>query len=439
MNNSFAITVFTDLTNKYSSWPELKSYLESDHGGAFQIVDTNDEKGLCIIRYEKGTTNMELPHSRWFRSVVWNTVTNCPVCIAPPKANMEELPYNTFKELLDADVVCQEFLDGFMINCFYTVTDDKWHICSRSKLDATGKFYSQKAFRELFMEAYRATTEEVINELDASVFVCKPDKTIGESTVFYSFLVQHVENRIVKNITNNRVYLIHRGTVYEDGRVVLENDPAVFAGKQNITSITIGSTPATTTWANVLLKNSSSETESNSGFGAEQNEVQKWLRSYMALKMWEFQGIVFKDNKGNRWRVRNENYSVVRSLRGNTPSVRDRFCQLYPQNLVLKYLEYYPEDTVWMSLYLVMIATLVNILYTNYLYLHVNKTVTIKNIDKMYHPHLYSIHGIYLTHLRPNNKNITKDEIQLYLRKLPWQRMTFLLKKISTQLQVLEQ
>jgi len=47
----------------------------------------------------------------------------------------------------------------------------------------------------------------------------------------------------------------------------------------------------------------------------------------------------------------------------------------------------------------------------------------------MFLPHIYNIHGIYLSHLRQSGKKITLDEITVYLHKQPWQRISFLIKK----------
>lgn len=426
-------SIFKELINKYSTWPELHKYLESDEGGLFQVVDKNEGNNLCIIRYEKGSTNMDLPHSRWFRSVVWNTATNRPVCVAPPKASVGEFPFSTFNEISDASGVCQELLDGFMINCFRLAGDNTLHITSRSKLDATGKFYSDKSFRDLFIESYMATTGDVAGTADvvdtsiqSTTFIRHPDSSNNETVVFYSFLVQHKENRIVKDITENRVYLIHSGVVYDDGRIVMEDSPVEFAGKSNIESLKPGSlgevSAAKGSWAQVLARNSE-----NDGL----NEVQSWLKNLIAEKSWDFQGVVFKDSVGNRWRFRNEKYTAVKSLRGNSTLVRDRFSQLYTQNLVSKYLDYYPEEATLMTLHLMMITAITDLLHDKYIQLHVTKILPIAHIDKMYHPHLYSIHGMYLTQLRLNGQSVMKKDIQVYLHKLPWQRLTFLLKKMG--------
>ena len=150
MSFSYRNSTFAELITQYPSWVDLKEFLESEEGGSFRIVD-QDESDLCIIRYEKGVSNMNLPHSRWFRSVVWNMETNRPLCIAPPKAMFTDLPVQTTQQAKEEGMVCQELLDGFMINCFTLAGDKTLHICSRSKLNASGKFYSSKSFRELFL------------------------------------------------------------------------------------------------------------------------------------------------------------------------------------------------------------------------------------------------------------------------------------------------
>ena len=69
-------------------------------------------------------------------------------------------------------------------------------------------------------------------------------------------------------------------------------------------------------------------------------------------------------------------------------------------------------------------------MYDFYVDLHITKVKKADDIDKMYLPHLYSIHGIYLSQLRPEGKKVNINEITMYLHKQPWQRISFLIKKI---------
>jgi hypothetical protein len=344
------IAVFKELIEKYPCWNDMRVYLESEY---FRISDEKNE--LCIIRYDKEISNMDLPYSRWFRSVVWNMRTHRPVCVAPPRASTD---------VPEGDVICQEMLDGFMINCFKT---DEIYITSRSKLDASGTFYSNKSFRELFLEC------ETI--------------PITENT-FYSFLVQHTEHRIVTTIEKNRVFVVHRGTVLEDGSVTIEDNPL-----GHIKTI---------------------ELDANNN-----------IQHIMLERSWEFQGVVLKDALGNRFRIRSNRYMVVKELRGNTSNISDRFCKLYSQNTLHRYIKFYPEEWSQMNAHLLIINIIIKMIYDNYVELHITKIVNVEDVNKMFLPHIYNLHGMFLNH----RKKITIHDVGIYLQKLPWQRVAFMVKK----------
>ena len=63
----------------------------------------------------------------------------------------------------------EEFLEGFMINCFHLAGETSLFITSRSKLDASGHFYSEKSFRQLFVEAYLKRTIDSAAELEDAI------------------------------------------------------------------------------------------------------------------------------------------------------------------------------------------------------------------------------------------------------------------------------
>ena len=361
----YKINVFKELIEKYVTWDDLRIYLESEEGGLFKVVDQNDM--FYMIRYEKGVSKMDLPHSKWFRSVVWNSKTHRPVCVAPPKASTDF----SFESGLISGLICQELLDGFMINCF---KDKTLHITSRSKLDAAGNFYSKRSFRDLFTEAYGETFNKD----------CYTNYSTDPSNTFYSFLVQHTEHRVVKKIETNRVFVVHKGVVLENGIVEIED-------MSNIETIPHGD--------------------------------MHWVKNIMIQNDWQFQGIVFKDNIGNRWKFRSDKYNAVKALRGNSSNVCDRFTQLITQNLLYKYLEYYQEDMIPMTMHVMFLNNIIKILYDYYVNMHIKKIKM--DINRMYLPHLYNIHGLYLTQLRPNR--VTMNDISLYLHRQPWQRISFLI------------
>jgi hypothetical protein len=195
----------------------------------------------------------------------------------------------------------------------------------------------------------------------------------------------------------------------------------IFLGKDNLKNIDLERNNIKTSYAQVAI-NGSNEIELS--------EINKCIKSIINKNDWQFQGVVFKDNEGNRWRFRSDKYSATKSLRGNSNQIRDRFAQLYTQNLIHKYLEYYQEDVVSMTLLLMCINTIIKQLYDMYIDLRITKIKKTTDIDKMFLTHLYNIHGLYLTQLRPSGKKVTLNEVQLYIHKQPWQRISFLIKKI---------
>jgi hypothetical protein len=83
---------------------------------------------------------------------------------------------------------------------------------------------------------------------------------------------------------------------------------------------------------------------------------------------------------------------------------------------------------------------MMKILYESYVALRIHKSCTIDQIDKMYHPHLYALHGIYMAHFRPTHKKMTANDVYSYIRGQPWQRVTFLLRKyIDTYFSAIQQ
>lgn len=435
MSINYTISVFKDLISKYQSFESLSKYLESEDGGLLKIAES--ENGVCIIRYEKGVSKMELPHVKWFRSVVWNTEYNYPICISPPRASTDEFPYTKMQDLIDANIQCQEFMDGFMINCFKVCNDDNIYYNTRSKLGATGKFYSDKTFRDLFNESFsyarfgrRPYYDDINNEITDSLInadITAPNSELNEVSTFNSYLVQHPEHRVVTPIPNDgyNVYDVYSGVVYRDGTVKI-NDGVFSKSYMEILNVGI---PRIKSENEDNLQNENKEKESESESKSKQeseNFVQDFIQKIFSEKDWKFQGVVFKDSNGNRWKFRSDKYTHVKNLRGNTNVPIKRFAQLFQQNLVKQYLEYYPEDinTMMCNIYIFNMIIHIQNLYKQ---VHIEKSISINEVDKIFHPHLYTIHGIYLTKLRGENKTVCMNNVYDYINNLPWQRTMHLL------------
>jgi len=374
--------VYHDLITQYQTWPELKTYLLS-----LGLHISDQQQHYCIIRSKAGISTEHFPITRWFRSTVWDMEKNRPVSVAPPNAT-KQFPYISCQEVLDAGLICQEFLDGFMMNCF--IANDAMIITSRSKLGGTGHFYSSKSFHDLFLEAIG----DRYDGLDG------PDHTKGELSVSYSFLVQHTEHRVVTPITVNRAVLIQKTTLMQDGMAIVEDGIESFHEEVQIPCIPIG----------IELS------------------VQDWIAQIIAEKTWAFQGIVLKDSCGNRWRFRNESYMQVKALRGNTASHVERFAQLYRMNSIDIYLHYYPLESYTFVCNNVFMNMIHQTVYNYYVQLHITKTISMDGIDKQYRRHVWMLHKHYMNVLRPLKKKITYNEVACYFVTLPWQVLAYLLR-----------
>lgn len=414
------VTVFEGLKKQYPDWFSFRTFLESEEGGYLRIIpslspSSVSESRYHIIRYDKGVSRMDLPHVSWFRSVVWDTVLHCPVSVAPPKAVASSLPFpygeermtDITKRISDGGLTIEEDRDGFMIQVFRVRDDSQIHIATRSRLDASGTFYSGKSFRTLFLEACaNQAVEEMTDPVQEDGEEEKKVKeTEGEEkgksacivAHFYSFLVQHPEHRVVTPVQVPRLYLVQKGVLYDSGRAILTD------GFPNT----------------LLIPSSPPEKEET---------LLSWIQEYCQHQPWWFRGIIVKDTTGKRWRFRSEKYRAIQSLRGNESNLYERYARMFTQNLSSVYLEYYPEEMIPFSLCGVFLNDIVLTLHRIYHAIHVRKSSTFSAIHWVYRPHVYAIHGIYLTTHRTAKKWVTAHDIRMYLMSQPPTRMAFLLR-----------
>ena len=349
---SYKIDYFKDLCYQYPSWSELLSFLEKEHI-QIKYETESDSSKYCIIHYNKkvdSSSELAKGWKRWFRSVVWDTATNRPVCVAPPKAS-EGIPTE--------DCLAQEYLDGFMINTWKDISGTT-SIATRSSIAATGTFHSKKTFATLFEEA--------------------KSKLVGtslESETFTSYIVHHPENRFVSPVSEPKVHIIHSGHVDIDGTVtIIENID---------------------------------------------------LPKAVAEPTWKIQGTVYKDGKGNRWRVRNPAYEMVKHLRGNDARSDVRFIRMRQQKLVDTYLYYYPEEKDKFIEFENKVQQICQQLYNLYVKVNIRKEVKLDGIDDIYKPHVYALHGYYISTLKSVGFFIRIKEVTDYINKLPWQRLVFMM------------
>jgi hypothetical protein len=378
--------IFVNLVKKYSTWQELCQFLQSKDGGFIRIV-YNEGNQYAILRYVKGQSDFEKPWVRWMRSVVWDTQTNRPVCVAPPKAHNTEMPSNVSVEV-------EEFLEGVMVNGFVTEGPDmNW--ATRSSLGATTGFYGKKTFAEMVADA-EVARKWGRGDLAGTIH--------GSGYSFASFVLQHPEHRVVQKIDSPNLCLIHLGGVDESGLVTIADSPE-------------GWHESLREWA---VKKYPMLTEGETAA----RRLDTMIRTTEAT----WQGLVFRGPDGNRWRLRSLSYKILRDLRGKESSVEERFARVRGQNMVRLYTQNWPEEQQKFFELEKRLRGLTSKIYTEYCAVHKEKSKVFLDVAIPLRTPIYQLHGIYLNSLRPKNLTLKMPIVIQYVNNLPPESQASLLR-----------
>jgi hypothetical protein len=380
---SFTVDTFKNLCSSYASWSSLETFLTSPEGGNLRVVGSDRYR---ILRYVKGQSDFKIQHTKWFRSVIWDTVTNRPVCVAPPKAENTEPPTGE-----DIKLSIQDFLDGTMINAFISSDEPtRLQIASRTQLGAGGTFYSEKTFGDLFDEAL--TQMGYDSRADLASVLSKPSHE--ETATFFSFLLQHPEHRVVSRPRVPKLFLVHTGSVSKNGSITItEKTP------DSLSSFQIQPYPMT-------------------GF-KKQSDLDSFFKGLVDSKGWFFQGLTLKDGAGRRWRIRNENYLTLRALRGSEATSTDRFLRLRSEGKVVEYLKHYSEDRQIFWDLEQKLRAMTKTVFDSYCEVHKAHAKKLADLPKSIQPCVFRLHSLYLSDLKPQSQSVLMKHAVEIVNKMP--------------------
>jgi hypothetical protein len=382
---TMSVTYFKNLCDTYTTWADLNHYLTTPEGGSLRVIPCDTR--YTIIRYDKAYSKFDLAHVPWFRSVVWDTVTNRPVCIAPPKATEGPIP-------VTESLRYEEFLEGVMINAFLNASGEVV-LATRSKLGATGTFYSSRSFQDLLTEALNTVQ---LKDL------------FTESTTFISLLLQHPDHRIVAKLDTPRVYIIHTGSVESNGTVTLKDQP--YPSHLSL-SLPLSYPPSI---------NTTDLTTTN---------CTTFVQGLAEKRGWMWQGIVAKDGAGRRYRMRSNAYSMIRTLRGDSPRQDVRFLKLRSKQLLETYLYYYADEKDAMWGLEQRLRAITQQLYQAYVNTHITHAIPFTELPAHLKTHVFSLHSLYLGSLKARGFFVRKQEVIEYMNRLPIPRILHLFKSCA--------
>jgi hypothetical protein len=377
------LSVFADLATKYSSWDEFKAWLQTaepeidlieTEGSPYVILRNSrdrdvDESNETSAEETKAADTPTTELRQVCRSVVWDTRSNRPCCVAPFAARRDQ------KIPTGVALNVEDFVEGVMINVFRCRDDSEVRVSTRSRIDANGKFYSEKSFRELFDEALDAKDSSLD---DIAGMIGEPTDDV--QATFMTLVLAHPEHRVVRTVEKANLWAIYRGVVLNDGTVEFITADLPSSWKPKVYSSDF--VPAN--WAQMKAK----------------------FDEVRGSKPWYWQGIVVH-NGLQRWRFRNGDHDRVRrDLRGTESNPLGRFLRLRSQKRVQEYLRIYAEDNDAFQGFERNYRNATKTIYTWYCRCHKDHSVTFKNLPKSVQPLVFEMHKYYLATLRPNQKSL---------------------------------
>lgn len=349
-------------------------------------IEKNTNNNYKIINYKHGQySDEQIKEIGVFRSVIIRD--DKVMCFSPPKS----ISYENFKQENSdySAVVAEEYIEGTMVNLFFddkkvpqegaefTSDNDKWELTTKSIIGADKPFHNggiETSFRRMFLEAMVECGLE-FNHLDRSL--C------------YSFVVQHPMNRIVKIIMKPKLYLI---AAYK-----IENSIVKEVRLENSDIYKFVDIPEKYQFKTY----------------DEAQEKYASMETYYSVV-----GIIFKNSKGDRTKLRNPIYEKVKHLRGNDLKLQFHYMALRQIGKISNYLRFYPEHGEQFSKFRVDIHNYTRELHKNYFSCYIKKEKPLSEYPYEYKTNMFKLHEKYINELRPQNKNISMAVVINYVNSM---------------------
>jgi hypothetical protein len=209
-------------------------------------------------------------------------------------------------------------------------------------------------------------------------------------------VVQHPEHRIVAKIALPGLYVVHTGYVTESGSVHISERSVNWP--EELSSLHV------TRYAPQNFQNES--------------EVGDLLLRISAQRGWRWQGLVFKDGAGNRWKARTPTYTLLRELRGGEASSLERFFRLRAQRQVVDYLKHYGEERQVFWDFEQRLRIVTGDVLAAYNDVHKAHIVAFKDLPNEFKPAVYLLHLKWRDELRPKGFSVRLQNVIDVINKM---------------------
>lgn len=366
-----------------------------------------------LVQYNKTKFNNEyVDELKNIRSLIFDNNTGRLLCFAPPK----NVDYTTFKKDVahTTDIYIEPHIEGTMINVFYHPDSQKWIYSTKGSIGAKNSFFrvdvKGMTFSDMFEECL-ATSSFDLEKLNKDC--C------------YSFVIQHVNNRLVSCFKENDIILtrVYKIT-FEDGvnRVFdVTRHPDILTNKSG-SKKTYSDEDS---YIKKLIMNQDDDIRAdvNNQLLLEFNPLtdsSNALMNRIAYNVeFPYVGINIMCKKtGNRLRYRDPRFQYIRNLRGNQPKLEYHYMDLRKLNKITEFLSYYPEYHNCFQEYQSKVQSFTRELYQNYVSCYIQKMCPLKDFPKQFRTHMFNIHNIYKK-IKLTGKSIRLDNVVEYINTTP--------------------
>ena len=350
-----------------------------------------------IIKYDKqafGLVQEDYETIGLLRSVVVDD-TGRIVAYSPPKClsitEQREKSFND-KNIMTApsdsttnEWCAEEFVEGTMINMFYSQTEagGAWEIATKSTVGGNVVFYAPKNPKDTVEIRDKDTFRNMFFETCAKLGF-KYEELPKE--FMYTFVLQHPKNRIVLPINDAAIYIIGVYSINNDTLDITQLSTAGFVDKYG---------------CGVILKPKQlfADNYSIEGFKSEYASMNS---SYNTM------GVVFCNMvTGDRMKIRNPTYEMVKNLKGGEQKLQLQYLTLRHGGRVAEYLKTYPEYKGDFAVFRNQLHGFTRSLHQNYLDCFVFKKGAFSEFPQQYKKFMSGLHKKYLEELREIKGSVT--------------------------------
>jgi len=352
-----------------------------------------NEHEYTIVQYDKDYLNENNIHAlKNIRSLVFNENKEL-VCISPSKS----VDIDNFRSSIISipDFNIEYHIEGTMLNLFYDKIQEKWIYSTKSNIGATNGFFrvdkKGKTFREMFDECATASNIN-INELSKDLV--------------YSFVFQHIDNRLVSKFNENKLKLIRVFQIINDNentniKIVDYKTPELnvssseFTELYNIMNLYKHSEQANNIQLNNYITNNIHELNNILNSHINKYYQEKHIIDKIPINF-PYVGYSFVSKyDGSRFRFRSVIFEKIRRLRGNQPKLEFHYLDLRKQNKITEFLYYFPEYKEKFKIYQSKLHSFTESIYKNYVSCYIKKENPLKEYPKEQRTHMFNIHQIY--------------------------------------------